>query len=95
MLNIRNFRHLLVALVFLASQWVLVVHATEHQLKSSPDAACQLCSVANAASTAPTAPLIPDAAPLESFALVLSSLATPASTQLQLPPSRGPPNSLV
>lgn len=95
MLNIRNFRHLLVALVFLASQWVLVVHATEHELKSGPDIACELCSVANAASAAPVAPHVPDAAPLESFALVLSPLSAPASAQLKLPPSCGPPTLLA
>ena len=95
MLNIRNFRYLLVALVFLASQWLLVVHATEHQLKSGPDIACELCSVANAASAAPTAPQLPDAAPLESFALVVSTLAAPASAQLKLPPSCGPPSLLA
>lgn len=92
MFNRRNFRHLLTALVFLASQWLLVVHATKHQLKAGPDIACELCSVANAASAAPTAPQVPDAAPLESFELVLSPLASPASAQLRLPPSCGPPS---
>lgn len=91
----RNFRQLLLALVFLASQWVLVVHATEHQLKAGPDIACELCSLASAAGTAPIAPHVPDAAPAESFEVALSVSAAPASTQLQLPPSCGPPAHLA
>lgn len=95
MFSHRYFRQLLIALVFLASQWLLVVHATEHQLKAGPDVACELCSVASAAGTAPPAPQIPDAAPAESFEVALSASDVPASAQLQLPPSCGPPSHLA
>ncbi|PTU33051.1 hypothetical protein [Stenotrophobium rhamnosiphilum] len=95
MLNLRNIRHLFIALVFLASQWLLVVHATEHQLKADADVACQLCSIADASGTAPVALQIPNASPLESFELALSASVAPSSTQLQLPPSCGPPANLA
>jgi hypothetical protein len=90
-----NLRHLFATLLFLACQWLLVVHATEHALKAGPDVACEICSVANAASTAPDTFHVPDAAPLESFEPALSVSAAPTTAQLRLPPSCGPPLHLA
>jgi hypothetical protein len=95
MIDRRNIRHLLAALGFLACQWLLVVHASEHQLKSAPDAACQLCTMAHAAGTAPATPQLPATSLTESFTPVFAAPAALDVTQLRLPPSCGPPSILA
>jgi hypothetical protein len=95
MLDRRNFRHLLAALGFLACQMLLQWHVTQHQVASTSDTPCEICSVAHAVGPGPVVPQLPDTPHSDTFTLATSAQLAISTAQLRLPPSCGPPTHLA
>lgn len=86
----------LLALTFLVSQWLTVVHGTEHALTAGDELiACEICVASHAAAPPPATDLPMALLPLRGEAPLLAALALPALQTLYRPPPRGPPLHLA
>ena len=86
-----SIRHLLAAIGLLAGQWLLFLHAAEHQLNTADHTPCEICTIAHAAGTAPAAPTPPGIPLAESFVITAPTRTVAAAAQVRLPPGHAPP----
>ncbi|MDE2148255.1 MAG: hypothetical protein KGJ55_00205 [Gammaproteobacteria bacterium] len=76
----------------LLTQWLAVVHATQHELSAQPDRPiCQLCAFAHAGGPAASAPALPLPVSFHRASATPVVAAPHLDRRYTLPPSRAPP----
>ena len=83
--------HLLAAIGLIVGQWLLFLHASQHQLNPADHTPCEICTIAHAVGTAPAIPTLPQLPAAESVFLPAATRAAAINTQLRLPPGHAPP----
>ena len=86
----------LLTLTFLVGQWLVFVHGTEHAVSAGDQlVACEICVAHHASAPPPAADLPLAVLPVQLERPAILPLPLPQANRVLLPPSRGPPITLV
>lgn len=81
--------------MIVATQFVAIIHSTQHELNAPQAAHCDLCAVAHAAPVPPTAAIVPILPRFTVTASIPASAGLPDRRPYNRPNSRAPPSSLA